>query len=205
MRTLGRMAAATAAASMVAAVGCGRSPERRDGPLVVWSGSRQEIESTVAGGSVTAFGLPTLAVREELVLDRVDVTPADPSARFVGARVAFLDCPRCRRRPGYLGLPVLVTSVCAGAYPPREPGATYDVAGLRLFPGDAPILLVYATADAGGRHELGEPRIHYRTASGRRYAVTQHDVHLYVTRGARGCDADAARSDAAVLRGRPLG
>jgi hypothetical protein len=165
---------------VAAAVACGRPAERRGGPLVPWTGPRNVVSGVAAPGAAIALGLPTFAVRAEVVVDRVELVGADPALRVLDTRMSFVACPSCHRRAGYVGVTGSATEFCVGHYPPSDFGPTYEAAGLHLFERDAPSLLLYLTADGPGRHEAQGFRVHYRTARGRRYVIEVRSTALAV-------------------------
>jgi hypothetical protein len=165
---------------VVGPAACGGGGERRGGPLVPWTGPQNVVGSVAAPKAAVALGLPTFAVREELVVDRVELIDPDPALRLMGARASFIACEKCHRRPGYVGVTGRATAFCVGAYPPADFGPTYDASGLRLFEGDAPSLLLYLTADTPGRHEAAGFRVHYRGARGARYVIEARSTTLAV-------------------------
>jgi hypothetical protein len=154
------------------------SGERRGGPLLVWTDGDAFVSLKTQATAAAAFGMPSFAIRDELVIDRVELVDADPALRLVASRISFLACPACRRRPGYVGVNGFVTSVCIGPFPPPGFGPTYEAAGLRLFPGDVPSLLLYLVADQLGRHDAAGFRVHYRTARGKRYVVEARSMRV---------------------------
>lgn len=164
---------------LVTACGTG-SGERHGGPLVPWTASHSTITGQVVPGSVMAFGIPSFAVRGTLDLRQVELVGAPRGVRLLAARVSFLACPRCNRRPGFVGVNGGATTVCVGRFPPPSFGPTYDVTGLRLFKGDAASLLLYLITDTPGEHQVAGYRVHYRDEHGTRYVIESRNVTIDV-------------------------
>lgn len=169
--------ALAAVLALVTACGTGKG-ERTGGPLIPWTQSHSTISGAVSPGAVMAFGLPSFAVRGTLDLGRVELVGPSPGVHLVAARISFFACPRCNRRPGFVGVDGFATTVCVGPFPPPSYGPTYDATGLRLFPHDAPALLLYLAADSPGEHRVAGYRVHYRDERGAKYVIESRNVTL---------------------------
>lgn len=176
-------------AALVAAACGGTEAERTGGPLLAWTRGQSTIDGVIAPGSAMAFGIPPFAVQRPLTIDAVELIDASEGLRLRAARVSFLACTKCRRRPGFVGVRGLATTVCVGSFPPPSFGPTYDAGGLELHPSDAPSLLLYLDATAPGHYEVAGYRVRYHDATGERYVIELTNVRIAVDQRGTGSDA----------------
>jgi hypothetical protein len=201
-----RLTCAALAFALGLALACSREPRaQRGGPLVPWTAGTSTLRAVVAPDKAMALGLPTFAIREPITIDRVELRNPPKSLRLLTARVSFLACASCRRRPGYVGVGGLATSVCVGDFPPASYGPTYEATGLELFPGDAPSLLLYLQADGVGEHAAGGYRIRYHDAARHAFLVEQDNVTLVIEQRPPGGAGVCQRPNGSIWTGGTAG